>query len=251
MKKSNSIAVINPASELTSEFYPELGKQITAQHERATGGMREIIIFGSMLLGLREHLLASHAEPKRGGRGRYQKESGMKTWLRQFTPKISEPSAYRFMRVTESIFNAYQLEHGSKAGEQCEMLKLAITPAKELPKSALAIQSKLFEFASGSSQRSWLGRFKPSRKAAIISESPMQKVLEKKAIKLLTNLYSNLGASRNSFGNVLLSLPVLADDSKNGNAPGLVQFRQMLDSLTALVDKAIEAKKDTVDSEEH
>jgi len=45
-----------------------------------------------------------------------------------------------------------------------------------------------------------------------------------------------------------MSMPMLANDSNNGNSLGLLQLQQMLSSLTTLVDEAIEARKDGAES---
>ena len=64
-------------------------------------------------------------------------------------------------------------------------------------------------------------------------------------VRLLSNLYSNLNKPKISLEAALHVLPVSAEDAKGGI--GLVQFREMLGSLTRLVDEAIEARKNETD----
>ncbi|MCF7788644.1 MAG: hypothetical protein K9N47_21150 [Prosthecobacter sp.] len=149
------------------------GQQLTAQYERASGAMREIIICGAMMMQLRE----DHPElAKRGGDKKSKSTVDidpakepltLQKWLDKYAPKVKRTTAIRFLNVAESVCSDYAKIVGPQVAKQFSLQALVTTPADKLPANAKAKQLTLFEFVSGTSQRSWLDRFAP--------ESPQQR----------------------------------------------------------------------------
>lgn len=148
------------------------GRQLTEQYHRATGGMREVLIFGAMMLQLR----AEHPEmTQRGGDRRSKPALGqcsdeeapltLSKWLETFAPEVKRQTAQRFLAVTESVASEYMTIVGPKVAKTIDLPTLITTPAKKLDEKLAAKQLELFEWVNGTSQRSWLDRFSPKRKA--------------------------------------------------------------------------------------
>lgn len=148
------------------------GQQLTAQYERATGAMRDVILCGAMLMQLREE----HPEmTKRGnpnaanakkadqmpahGHLIEDESLSLQKWLEKYAPTVKRQTAQRFLAVTESVCGEYAQIVGSKVAKAFSLQALVTTPAAELPAAAKAKQETLFDFVSGTSQRSWLDRF--------------------------------------------------------------------------------------------
>ena len=79
----------------------EMGQQLTEQYRKAVGGMTEVLRFGAMMMGLRQHILNSTRGVKlpRGSNS----DGGVKAWLEQFAPEVKEATAYRFLHVAEAV----------------------------------------------------------------------------------------------------------------------------------------------------
>ena len=135
----------------------DLGRQLTAQYHRAVSGMREVLLFGAMLMQVEEKVTVS----TRGHGGRFgDKGAGLKGWLEQYAPEISRPTAYRFLGITRSIAAEYEQIVGARVAKTYDLPALVLTPAADLPEHAQLKQGELFDFVSGTSQRSWLDQFK-------------------------------------------------------------------------------------------
>jgi hypothetical protein len=161
--KSKSQALAVPASEDAL-----MGEQLTTQYRRAVGGMQEVIIFGAMMIKLREKFPeitkkgpAAKSNSTRGVTPDEPAPITLKKWLGTYAPEVKESTAYRFLHVTESIANKYAEIVGSKTAKMISLPDLVTLPAEELPKGCEAKQLELFEFVNGTSQRSWLDMFSP------------------------------------------------------------------------------------------
>lgn len=145
------------------------GQQLTAQYHRATGGMREVLVFGAMMLQLRaEHPeLAQRGNPKLqlSKRGQLDGETPLplSKWLETHAPEVKRTTALRFLAVTESVAAEYTAIVGPKVAKSIDLATLVTTPAKKLDGKLAAKQLELFEWVNGTSQRSWLDRFSPKR----------------------------------------------------------------------------------------
>jgi len=143
------------------------GQQLTAAYERAVGGMKDVLTCGAMMMQLREE----HPElAKRGGDKKSKSTANidsanepltLQKWLDKYAPTVKRPTAIRFLNVTESVCGEYAKIVGPKVAKQFSLQALVTTPAADLPAEAKAKQITLFDFVSGTSQRSWLDRFAP------------------------------------------------------------------------------------------
>lgn len=144
----------------------EMGRQLTEQYQRAVGGMKEVVIFGAMMMRLRE----LHPEVAQRGGDRRSKSTAdfdqpltLQKWLETHAPQVKRTTALRFLAVTESIAQEYPQIVGTKMANKMSLAELVTKPASELPDSAAKKQLELFDFISGTSQRSWLDRFLPAK----------------------------------------------------------------------------------------
>jgi hypothetical protein len=142
------------------------GAQLTTQYHRATGGMKEVVIFGAMMMQLREE----HPESVGAGRPKKLSTRGqlnenepftLAKWLETYAPEVKRTTAIRFLHVTEAIAQDYVEIVGAKIAKLMPMSQLVTTALEELPETAQAKQLELFEWINGTSQRSWLDRFNP------------------------------------------------------------------------------------------
>jgi hypothetical protein len=139
------------------------GQQLTTQYHRATGGMKEVVIFGAMMMQLREE----HPEIAQRGGDRKSKSAvdsdrmSLAKWLEQYAPEVKRTTALRFLHVTEAIAQDYVEIVGAKIAKLMPMAQLVTTALEELPANVQAKQLELFEWVNGTSQRSWLDRFNP------------------------------------------------------------------------------------------
>jgi hypothetical protein len=139
------------------------GAQLTTQYHRATGGMKEVVIFGAMMMQLREE----HPELAQNGGDRKSKTNvvsdrlTLAKWLENHAPDVKISTARRFLHVTEAIAQDYVEIVGAKIAKLMPMSQLVTTALEELPETAQAKQLELFEWINGTSQKSWLDRFNP------------------------------------------------------------------------------------------
>lgn len=128
----------------------EMGEQLTTQYKRAIGSLREVLVFGAMMVKLREVVSTCGHNSTHGPQ---TKGDGIKAWMEQYAPEISRPTAYRFMELADGLRNEFKL--GMRVDLQrlltCEAGKLEVPLAKK--------QQQIFEFLEGKSQRQLLFNF--------------------------------------------------------------------------------------------
>lgn len=139
-----------------------MGAQLTSQYQRAVSGMQEVVIFGGMMMKLRE----KYPELNQKG-NRSSKDITLAKWLETYAPEVKRPTALRFLRVAESVAQDYARIVGAKTAKAIGLADLVTTPADKLEGGLAAKQLELFDWVNGTSQRSWLDRFSP--------ESPQQR----------------------------------------------------------------------------
>lgn len=132
-----------------------IGQQLTAQYKRAVSGMREVLIFGAMLMQVDVTVSARGHGGKFGNKG-----TGLKGWLETYAPEISRPTAYRFLGITKAVTEEYEGIVGPQIAKRFGLPELVLTPPDQLPERARLKQGELFDFISGTSQRSWLDQFR-------------------------------------------------------------------------------------------
>ena len=130
----------------------QMGQQLTEQYRRATSGMTEVLRFGGMMMQLREHLRDStRGVAKKGNAER--EGTGLKSWLKENAPDVKEATAYRFLNIAEEVSNGFENTSG------LTFTQLATTSPEALPEPARVAQQELWDFVSGTSQRSWLDKY--------------------------------------------------------------------------------------------
>lgn len=151
------------APAATATDHALMGRQLSEQYQRAVGGLKEVVIFGAMMMRLRE----LHPEMTKVGRPGKKLSTAdnsplsLSAWLETYAPDVKRPTALRFLHVTEAICADYAQIVGAKTAKQISLPDLVTTPAKQLPKGCEEKQLSLFEYINGTSQRSWLDRFSP------------------------------------------------------------------------------------------
>lgn len=140
-----------------------MGEQLTAQYKLATSGMQQVVIFGAMMLKLRDKHpeTAKHGGSRRSSSNVELEKVTLRGWLEKHAPEVKLTTALRFLNVTEAITADYAQIVGAKTAKLISLPDLVTTPTEQLPKGCEAKQLTLFEFVNGTSQRSWLDRFSP------------------------------------------------------------------------------------------
>lgn len=137
----------------------QLASQLSLQYQRLVNGMREVLIFGAMLLQIEESLPTQSFIHDDNGK-LAGSNAGLKNWLEENTPNISYSTAYRFLGITKKIAEEYEQIVGARVAKTFDLPRLVLTDASELPSHAQQKQLELFDYVSGTSQRSWLDTFK-------------------------------------------------------------------------------------------
>jgi hypothetical protein len=139
----------------------EMGAQLTEQFIKATGGMREVLLFGAMMMRLRQIVSSTVEETGSAKRGPAAKGKGVDAWLKRFSPEVPAASAYRFEAVAIGIAHKWDALPDSLA-KKIEFPELVTLPEPKLAKIDKRLPKKraeLFEYVKGTSQRSWLDQF--------------------------------------------------------------------------------------------
>lgn len=161
---TKSVTTLTPAA--TEDTL--MGEQLTTQYRRAVGGMQEVVIFGAMMIKLRDKFpeitKKGPAAKSKSTRGLTPDEPApitLEGWLATYAPEVKKASAYRFLHVTESVAESYKEIVGAKTAKLISLPDLVTLPVADLPKGCEAKQMALFDFVNGTSQRSWLDMFSP------------------------------------------------------------------------------------------
>lgn len=129
----------------------EMGAQLTTQFKRAKAtaedAVLQAVVFGTMMLKLRQHIFDSAAESKHAGSGRFAKGTGVKAWLAANAPEVPQSTAHDWMALAEGLQKHFQL----KASDDVAML---LTRDKDELSAKLAKKAaKIRQFLEGRSQR--------------------------------------------------------------------------------------------------
>jgi hypothetical protein len=142
-----------------------MGAQLTEQYHRATGGMREVLRFGAMMMILRQRTDSARGICEPGTalpRGKDVKGAGIKGWLDVHAPEVTQSTAYRFENIAKSVQDQFALP--AKVRKSLGFAGLATADADKLTDKERKLQQDLFAFIDGTSQRSWLDGFKEKKK---------------------------------------------------------------------------------------
>lgn len=228
---------IIPAGELAALEDQAAGAALTGQYHRAVSGMREVLIFGAMLMQIEESCVQrGHNSATRGPTAKGQ---GLKGWLEANAPDISRPTALRFLGITKAIAADYQSIVGARVAKKFDLPALVLTDKADLPEEAQLKQGELFDYVSGTSQRSWLDRFKPPREVTLggdtrkIDPSTGERINHRRK-DLDERLEIARITARDNFHSVCTALAGLLDDPSIGVA--LLSRQEQEDLRGALID---------------
>jgi hypothetical protein len=121
--------------------------------------MREVLIFGAMMMHLRESIVSTRGNVATGGAD--SKDSGIKAWLEKYAPKVPQSSAHRFESVALAARDLWDGLPETLA-KKIEFPELVTAPEPKLAKIDKRLPGKrkeLFKFAQGFSQRSLLDTY--------------------------------------------------------------------------------------------
>lgn len=190
-----------------------MGQQLTEQYHRATGAIREILIFGSMMVQMKDTL-----STRGQGTGNGIKGDGLKGWLECYAPDISRPTAYRFMELAEGL---------QKRFETTDTVFLLSTPVEDLSDAEQAKRKEIDELIEGKSQRQLYFDFGLNEKKAELTESQIVKVIRSKSpaqkeSELRTALCLKFDAVYKTFGTK--EWQILTDDMLRGTVELFEEF---------------------------
>jgi hypothetical protein len=161
-----NILALPPSSKtavaLADNQQREMGAQLTEQFEKATSGMREVLIFGAMMMRLRQLVLSNVDKTGAATRGPAAKGTGIDAWLKQYAPNIPHASAYRFEAVAMGVADKWDALPDSLA-KKIEFPDLVTLPEPKLAKIDKRLPKKrveLFDYVKGTSQKSFLDQFR-------------------------------------------------------------------------------------------
>lgn len=128
----------------------EMGAQLTAQYQRAIGGIREVLIFGAMMLQVRGVMSTCGHHSTRGPQ---TKGDGLKAWLEEHAPSVNRATAYRFMDLAEGLRTEFSL------AAKTDLAHLLTAPVADLPPADQKRREKIDAFVEGKSQRQLMFEF--------------------------------------------------------------------------------------------
>lgn len=216
MKTTN--ALLTPG-EIAAMEDQGTGAALTAQYRRAISGMREVLIFGAMLMQI-ENKLVQRGPVSAGGRGN---TGGLREFLRDNAPEIAHATAMRFLGITRAVAAEYETIVGARVAKKIDLPALVLTDKADLPQDAQLKQGELFDYVAGTSQRSWLDAYKPKREITIggdtrkIDPATGERINHKRK-DLDERLEIARITARDNFDSVCAGLAALLDDPSIGFA---------------------------------
>ncbi len=139
-----------------------MGAQLTAHFFRCVSNRKDDVILGAMGIRVRDRLNDSARGTDSANRGRASKGGGVKGWLGEFAPLVSESILNRCMEIAEGVQEEFRL------GKKVDLEALLSIEAGESLTGALAkTRAKIMEMIEGKSQRQLLltfGRAEGKRK---------------------------------------------------------------------------------------
>ena len=169
-----------------------MGLQLSIQWDKIKGNRKEDLIFGAMMLKVRNHILTQHAESSVSKKGRFGTGSGLKSWLKENAPMVGEAIAYQLMDLAEGV----QAE--CKLGKTVDLESILAAQVDELPEKLAADRAKVEAFIEGKSRRSiqlTLGLIEPAKpRGGDTSEKGKQLTPEEEQAKLEASLREDASA---------------------------------------------------------
>jgi len=152
----------------------DFGLQLSRQYQNAVSGMREVLVFGAMLKLVETQIVVLTRENNLPSRGPTTKGGGLQAWIADNAPSVNYKTAMRFLAVTEAVAASYEQIVGAAIAAAYELPSLVLSV--NLPDEAREKQAELFDYVTGTSQRSWLDNVRPKaadvKPKAVVEEAP-------------------------------------------------------------------------------
>lgn len=159
-----------------------MGQQLTEQYRKAVGAIKEVLIFGAMLLQVEENF--STRGGVSGGRG---KKGGLSDWLRAYAPEVPQATAWRFKALAEGVRDGVKMLqnedlHSVLTAPEDQLSPRLATKREEIEKiiSGKSQRQLLFEFGKASSSAGSTGSVQP-RPIQPLSAEEKQQAFEERA----------------------------------------------------------------------
>ncbi|MFH0907166.1 MAG: hypothetical protein V1929_00185 [bacterium] len=127
----------------------QMAMQLSAQYQRAIGGLWHVMVFGAMMLKLREHLNSARGIQ----RGQIAYQGSIKEWIETNCPEVNTSTAWRFMAL------AAGLKQELKLGAKADLCLLLDRDGAQLPPAQQKLRNSIALFLEGKSQRQLLFQF--------------------------------------------------------------------------------------------
>lgn len=151
-RKPLTLATLAELPPVVGNEDAEMGRQLTAQWERVKDSRKQDLIFGAMMLKVRERVDSARGANS-ATRGPTTKGTGLKGWITEFAPCVSEGVAYRLMDIAEGIRESFKL------GAKVDLEALLTAQVESLDTKLAGQREKIEEMIEGRSQRQLLLEF--------------------------------------------------------------------------------------------
>jgi hypothetical protein len=161
----SSLAVLPPVAGSEDA---EMGRQLTEQWERVKASRREDLIFGAMMLKVRERVVSACGHNSRPQRGPGSQEGSLKDWIDKHAPTVSRSVAYRLMEIAEGVQQDFKLG-------KLDLAQLLIAQVEGMDPQLATKRAQIEEVIEGKSQRQLLlefGNAKPKDRGGARTTSP-------------------------------------------------------------------------------
>lgn len=157
--KPHALALATPATlaTLDSPDFASMGKEFSAQYQRAINAMPEVLRFGVMVIQIEKVIRGGSLSPGKEGRG---KKGGLREWIRTHAPDVPLANAIRFRDVARGIEIRYAEIVGGKVAKAFDLPALVGSDPASLDPATAKKRATLFDFVSGTSQKSWLDQIR-------------------------------------------------------------------------------------------
>jgi len=142
MKTKNELAT-TPTATLTPAEHKQLGEELTALYQDAIDGHLRVLAFGARFLAA-ENIVSTCGNFNLLSCSSSRKGTGMKAWLAQYAPEISQPTACRFRDIAQAVADKFKI---------ADPARIFTTTPKELLPADLKKRETALEFTAEKSMR--------------------------------------------------------------------------------------------------
>ena len=146
------LSIIGESQDVT------MGRQLTEQWERVKDSRKQDLIFGAMMLKVRERIDSARGNKSHEGKGRYEKGTGLKAWMEEHAPSVSRSVAERLMEIAEGVRESFSI------GGKVDLEALLTAQIESLDAKLAKQRGKIEEMIEGKSQRQLLLEFGAAEK---------------------------------------------------------------------------------------